>query len=210
MHLRPHRNKKTLGVYLSMTGPSKANILEVDEVLAQGGEAQNSFLHDRFQNLDWQSKRVLDGLDASDDLYLQNVAMVITPQWTSGRCAIVGDSAFAMLGTGTSFAIVGAYIIAGELSEISSNTSADVSAALQSYEHILRPLIAKHEKPPPFFPHMVNPQTQLGLTTLRTMVRLAFGLGVPQLLQKFFGGEEKESWKLPDYGWQQSQPVRAE
>ncbi|KAF2829560.1 FAD/NAD(P)-binding domain-containing protein [Ophiobolus disseminans] len=209
IHLRPHGNKKTMGVYLSITGPSKANIPELDEALAQGPDAQVALLRERFQHLDWQSKRFLDGLDTTNDLYMQSVSMVVTPQWTTNRCAMIGDAAFAMMGFGTSFAMIGAYTLAGELSKITSNSTADVSAALKSHEQVLRPLVAKQQKPPPFFPQTFNPQTQLGLTALRTAIRVVIGLRIPQLAQWFMAGDDKNGWKLPEYGWQQEQAIEA-
>jgi 2-polyprenyl-6-methoxyphenol hydroxylase-like FAD-dependent oxidoreductase len=180
-------------------------IPELDEVVAQGTDAQKALLRQRFQDIGWQSKRFLDELGGSEDLYMQSIAMVINPKWTKGRCAIAGDSAFAIMGMGTSYAIIGGYTLAGELSKIESNSAADVAAALQNYESIVRPLVAAREKPPPFFPQTFNPQTQMGVTALRTMLRVAFGLRIPQIAQWALSGESKETWKLPDYGWEEPQ-----
>jgi 2-polyprenyl-6-methoxyphenol hydroxylase-like FAD-dependent oxidoreductase len=202
MHLRPHRNKSTVGVYLSITGPSKAKIPEIDAVLAQGGEAEKTYLREKFKNMAWQSKRFLEGLDTTTDLYMQSISMVITPEWTKGRCIVLGDAAFATMGVGTSFALLGAYTLSGELSKIESSSTADVSAALKSHEQIIRPLVSKWESPPPLFPQGMNPQTQLGVTVLRTALRVAFGLKIPYLAQKLMGGEKKDGWTLPEYGWQ--------
>jgi 2-polyprenyl-6-methoxyphenol hydroxylase-like FAD-dependent oxidoreductase len=203
IHLRPHRNKTTMGVYLTVTGPSRAKNPEIEVILAQGVDAEKAYLRKTFEHLGWQSKRFVDGLDTSSDLYMHSIAMVTTPHWTSNRCAVVGDAAFAMMGVGTSFAMIGAYIIAGELSKIESNSAADVSAALKSYEQIMRPLVAKHDKAPLGFPQTFNPQTQLGVTILRTTTRVACAMRIPQIIQKVFAGVgERDGWKLPDYGWQ--------
>lgn len=203
IHLRPHGNKKTMGVYLTITGPDKAKLPELDEVLAQGPKAQIALLKGRFKPLRWQSERFLNELDKTNDLYMQSICMVVTPQWTTPRCAMIGDAAFAMMGFGTSFAMIAAYTLSGELSKLTSNDSADISTALKKHEEVLRPLVAKYEKPPPFFPQTFNPQTKWGLTALRTTMRLAFGLKIPQLAIWLMSGEERSGWKLPEYGWEE-------
>ncbi|KAF2128311.1 FAD/NAD(P)-binding domain-containing protein, partial [Dothidotthia symphoricarpi CBS 119687] len=166
MHLRPHRSKKTMGVYLSITAPKKERIPEIDEVLTKDINAQKAMIRERFQNVGWQRERFLAAMDSADDFYVQNTSQVKTPQWTRGRSVIVGDAAFAIMGIGTSLAMIGPYVMAGELSKITSNDAAEVAAALQRYEDIFRPYVQKNDTMPPMFPQMMNPQTKMGVRML--------------------------------------------
>ncbi len=205
IHLRPHGNQKTMGCYFTIINSKRACLPELETVLGQDVAAQKVYMRKQFQNIEWQNERFLAGLDAADDFYMSHWCRVITPQWAEGRCALVGDAAFATMGVGTSLAMTGAYMIAGELSQMAS--SADVPAALRRYETAFRPYVMQHEKVPPGIPQITAPQSALGVGVLYTAIRLVFGLRLPQVLMKVFGGEEKEGWRLPEYGWEETEPA---
>ena len=111
------------------------------------------------------------------------------------------------MGVGTSLAMIGAYVMAGELAKAKSSHLEDVSTALSQYESIFRPLVAEHETPLPGFPQLVNPQTKLGLGVLHTAVRLAYWTKLDKLLQGW-GQTSEEKWKLPDYGYRPNTAAR--
>ena len=65
------------------------------------------------------------------------------PRWSSGRVVLVGDAAHApsfLSGQGTSLALVGAYVLAGELA-----THTDPVEAFTSYERITRPFVEANQ-----------------------------------------------------------------
>lgn len=111
----------------------------------------------------------------------------------------LGDAAFATMGVGTSLAITGAYCIAGELSKIESTS--EIPDALQKYEDLYRPWVEKHQRPFAAGMQIANPQTAWGIWAFQFFMKMITILKVPQLMMRFFGGEGKETWKLPDYGW---------
>ncbi|MCF7552379.1 FAD-dependent monooxygenase [Pseudonocardia sp. WMMC193] len=81
-------------------------------------EAQKRLLRDRMAGFGWETPRILSHLDAAPDFYLDQVAQVVMDRWSSGRVGLVGDAAFCsspMSGQGTGLALVGAYLLAGEL-----------------------------------------------------------------------------------------------
>ncbi|ATL72046.1 FAD-dependent oxidoreductase [Nocardia terpenica] len=81
-------------------------------------EAQKSLLRERMAGMGWMTPRILAHLDDSPDFYLDQVAQVVMDRWSSGRVALLGDAAFCsspMSGQGTGLALVGAYLLAGEL-----------------------------------------------------------------------------------------------
>lgn len=203
MHLRPHGNGKTMGVYFTITNSKKAPIPEIEPLLRDEISSQKAYLHKRFQNAGWQSERFVAGLDAADDFYMTHWCQVVTPQWAKGRCTILGDAAFATMGVGTSLALIGAYTIAGELSRI--GTTADVPVALQNYETVFRPYTSKFEKALPGVPQIANPQTALGVGVLHATLRTVVALGLNKLFARYVGAGEKEGWTLPNYGWEQAE-----
>ncbi|MGV9298774.1 hypothetical protein [Amycolatopsis sp. NPDC003676] len=68
-----------------------------------------------FAGAGWEVPALLDQL--TDDLYFSRAGEVRLTEWHRGRTVLLGDSAFGgSLGMGTSLAVVGAYVLAGELS----------------------------------------------------------------------------------------------
>jgi 2-polyprenyl-6-methoxyphenol hydroxylase-like FAD-dependent oxidoreductase len=129
--------------------------------MEKGVEAQKQALHEYLDDAGWEAKRILRGMDDVKDFYMSRAAQIKLPKWTNGRACVLGDAAHATFGVGTTLAIEGAYILAGELSKIQS--SSDVPQALEKFEEVFRPLYAKSEGLPPGFPQLAFPQTSWGL-----------------------------------------------
>ena len=82
-------------------------------------------------------------LDGAEDLYADGMAQVRMDTWSRGRVALVGDAAFCpspITGQGTNLALVGAYVLAGELA-----ASIGHEAALARYEKRLRPFVVANQ-----------------------------------------------------------------
>ncbi|MCZ0991625.1 FAD-dependent monooxygenase [Streptomyces diastatochromogenes] len=80
--------------------------------------AQKRLLRERMAGLGWLAPGILAHLDDTPDFYLDQVAQVVMDRWSSGRVGLLGDAAFSsspMSGQGTGLALVGAYLLAGEL-----------------------------------------------------------------------------------------------
>lgn len=194
--LRPHRNNKTVGVYMCIITPAHGQRdPAVEEAMKQGPEGQKRILHEYFENVGWQAKRILAGLDQASDFYMSRAAQVKLPKWTNNRTVLLGDAAFATFGIGTSLAIESAYFLAGELSKVES--SADIPAALLTYEETFRAIHAKDEELPPGFPQIAFPQTALGIRLRDTVLWMVSKTGAYKLLPKD-GGHDYE---LPAYNW---------
>jgi 2-polyprenyl-6-methoxyphenol hydroxylase-like FAD-dependent oxidoreductase len=81
-------------------------------------EAQKRLLRDQMAGFGWETQRILAHLDDTPDFYLDQVAQVVMDRWHIGRVGLLGDAAFSaspMSGAGTGLALVGAYLLAGEL-----------------------------------------------------------------------------------------------
>tara|TARA_R110002003_G_scaffold141_29_gene13089 strand:- start:5079 stop:6359 length:1281 start_codon:yes stop_codon:yes gene_type:complete len=199
MHLRPHCNGKTMGVYLTICNAKAERDPELEDVVHADLAAQKTYFRQRFDNAGWASQRFLDGLDKTEDFYMSHWCRVVTPQWAKGRCVTLGDAAFATMGIGTSMAMTGAYCISGELAKIES--SDQVADALRRYEECFRPFVEKCQGRNIGGLQMASPQSKWGLWVFHTVLRVITVLRIPQLLMRLFGGGGKGEWKVPEYGW---------
>jgi 2-polyprenyl-6-methoxyphenol hydroxylase-like FAD-dependent oxidoreductase len=95
-------------------------------------------LPDRFAGLGWQVPRFLEVLRDHQDVYFDALSQVELPRYSAGRVVLLGDAAHCpspSAGQGTSMALVGAYLLAGELAA----AGGDHRAAFARYEARLRP-----------------------------------------------------------------------
>jgi 2-polyprenyl-6-methoxyphenol hydroxylase-like FAD-dependent oxidoreductase len=91
----------------------------------------------------WEVPRLVEAMQRSDDLFFDTVSQIHMPRWSSGRVALVGDAAHApsfLSGQGSSLALVGAYVLAGELA-----AGATPAEAFASYERITRPFVEANQ-----------------------------------------------------------------
>lgn len=195
--IRPHRNGTTMGVYLCVTTPSHGQTDHVVEAAMERGTSSiKQMLHDYFENAGWEATRVLEGMDKAEDFYFSRAAQVKLGKWSAGNNVVLGDAAWATFGVGTSLAIEGAYVLAGELSKV--NTAAEVPAALQRYEQVFRPFYKTREELPPFYPQAGWPQTKWALQVRNSLLWFASRTKIYKLLQSGESGVPKlpNDWLL--------------
>ena len=123
-------------------------------------ERQKMLLHEVYAGEGWEVPRLLAELDKAEDLYFDSISQVIMSTWSRGRVSLVGDAGYSpgpAVGGGTTIAMVGAYVLAGEL----SRAGADPAAALREYETKMNDLIRRSRK--------------LGTTTMRTLIPATAG-----------------------------------
>ena len=193
---RPHRNPSTMGAYACITTSARGKPDPVvEEALEKGTEESKRMLHAYFDNAGWEAKRILSGMDSCPDFYMSRIAQVRLPKWTNHRALVLGDAAHATFGVGTSLAIEGAYILAGELAKI--ETASDVPRAVERFEEVFRPIYAEVEMIPRGFPQLACPQSAWGLWIRDTLMWIVGKTGV----YKFFQGNESVVAKLPSYDW---------
>jgi 2-polyprenyl-6-methoxyphenol hydroxylase-like FAD-dependent oxidoreductase len=84
----------------------------------QGAEQVREQVAGAFAGLGGETPRLLEALRDADDLYFDTVSQIRMPSWVNGRIVLIGDAAYApsfLSGQGTSLALAGAYVLAGEL-----------------------------------------------------------------------------------------------
>lgn len=105
--------------------------------------AQRDLVASVFADDQWHIPRLVDAMRTADDLFFDVVSQIHMPRWSSGRVALVGDAAYApsfLTGQGSSLALVGAYMLAGELA-----TQADHTAAFTAYERNTREFVTMNQ-----------------------------------------------------------------
>jgi 2-polyprenyl-6-methoxyphenol hydroxylase-like FAD-dependent oxidoreductase len=102
-------------------------------------EAQKRLVREQMAGFGWLTPRIIAHLDDTPDFYLDQVAQVVMDRWHIGRVGLLGDAAFSaspMSGAGTGLALVGAYLLAGELAAADWDTEAGFAgyeARMRSY-----------------------------------------------------------------------------
>lgn len=129
-------------------------------------EVQRSALARTFAGMGWYVPDVLAALEHATDLYLDAIATVHLPHYARGRVALLGDAAYGgtLGGQGTSLAIVGAYVLAGEL-----GSGQDPSAAFVRYERRMRAYAQRCQKGAMRVGSFFAPKTRLGLNLRNAM-----------------------------------------
>lgn len=99
-------------------------------------ERQRELLRRSFSGARWRVPELLDEMSATPEFYLDSFGRVAMDGYTTGRVALVGDSAYGntLGGFGTGLAIVGAYVLAGELARAGD----DYRKAFVRYDEVMR------------------------------------------------------------------------
>ncbi|AEV75856.1 2-polyprenyl-6-methoxyphenol hydroxylase-like oxidoreductase [Mycolicibacterium rhodesiae NBB3] len=109
-------------------------------------DEQRQILIERFAGAGWECDALLAAAQDADDFYFDSFAQVHMPTWSSDRVTLVGDAGYCaspLSGMGTSLALVGAYVLAGELGAADAFDAERLSAKLSRYETVMRPYVDK-------------------------------------------------------------------
>ncbi|RJQ80012.1 FAD-dependent oxidoreductase [Pseudonocardiaceae bacterium YIM PH 21723] len=102
----------------------------------QDRRCQEQILTEALTGMGWRTATLLDGLWDSPALYFDSLSRADVPSWSTGRTVLLGDAAAGATlgGKGTGSALVGAYVLAGELAA----APGDHRRAFAGYERRLR------------------------------------------------------------------------
>ncbi|MFF2596736.1 FAD-dependent monooxygenase [Priestia megaterium] len=131
-------NTEAKGMFLFKSDPLKYDRYNVEE--------QKKLIENAFQeDTGWETSNLLKILAESTDFYFDEICQIHMPTWSKGRVTLVGDAAYCpspLSGQGSSLALVGAYILAGELKA----THGDYTRSFAAYEQGMRKFVEKNQK----------------------------------------------------------------
>jgi 2-polyprenyl-6-methoxyphenol hydroxylase-like FAD-dependent oxidoreductase len=186
--------------YLVNVTPDGDTVLSqrLKDGLEQRHEAYKDLMEELFQDAGWISKEVIEGMRGSDDFYCSVFAQTRSPRLCDGRVVLLGDAGYATPGIGTSLAIIGGYVLAGEMLRHDCN----VQHALEAYEGLMQPFIQTQQRSTNMMRYL-NPQTEWGIVVRNTFMKVATFLMLDYLAMvgaAWLGFTEKKL-VMPQYGW---------
>jgi 2-polyprenyl-6-methoxyphenol hydroxylase-like FAD-dependent oxidoreductase len=129
-------------------------------------EQQRRLLREAFSEQAWELPRLLAELEHASDFYFDSISQIRMDSWSSGRVTLVGDAGYCpgpAVGGGTALAVIGAYVLAGELRA----AGGDPATAFPSYETEMREVVRRFRTIGPTVMKTLIPATaaQVWLTT---------------------------------------------
>ncbi|WP_241777679.1 FAD-dependent oxidoreductase [Streptomyces sp. CT34] len=147
-----------------------------------------------YQGAGWRTPELIGTVRDADEFYFDAISRVDVPSWSTGRIALLGDAAYGATvgGMGTGSAIVGAYVLAGELAA----ARGDHRVAFARYEQKLRPYVTRCQEGGRGTGEFLAPRTQEAMDARNA------ALNDPAALAAFLGQAHEISADitLDDYG----------
>lgn len=106
--------------------------------------SQRQLVKTVYKDIGWQVPRLLQEMDNTPDFYFDAATLICMDHYAKKRVVLLGDAGYCaspMSGQGTSLALIGAYLLAGELAKASPN----YQKAFTEYERLMRPFVKANQ-----------------------------------------------------------------
>ncbi len=154
--VRSTRGNRTLAAFFLFRQSTKLRYDSHD--VAQ----HKQLLASAFAGEGWEVPRLLERMRAAPDMYFDAVSQIRMARWSHGRVVLLGDAGYCpalLTGQGSTLAMMGAYILAGELKA----ALGDHRLAFPRYEQAFRPVVTQEQKKVGAMARILVPTTPLGL-----------------------------------------------
>jgi 2-polyprenyl-6-methoxyphenol hydroxylase-like FAD-dependent oxidoreductase len=133
------------------------------------------------------------------------MAQVKLDRWSRGRIVLLGDAGYCptpLTGLGTSLALVGAYILAGELANARYEATGageedSVQGAFNRYETRMRPYVEQGQELPPGGADGYAPRSALRIAMGQASMRWSQRWPLRSIMERVFS--KADAIDLPDY-----------
>ncbi|MET8681258.1 FAD-dependent oxidoreductase [Streptomyces sp. NPDC004647] len=159
--------------------------------------AQQGIVARHFADAGWEVPRLLRAMRTASDFFFDSMGQVRLDHWSRGRVVLLGDAGYCptpLTGLGTSLALVGAYVLAGEL----ASADGDHRTAFPNYERVMRPYVGQAQQLPPGGASGYAPSSALAIRLREFSMRSMNRWPMRKLLAAQFAKAGDIS--LPDYG----------
>jgi 2-polyprenyl-6-methoxyphenol hydroxylase-like FAD-dependent oxidoreductase len=159
-------------------------------------DAQRDLVAASFAGVGWEVPRLLAAMRTAPDFFLDSFGQVHLDRWSRGRVVLLGDAGYCptpLTGLGTSLALVGAYVLAGELASADGNHL----IAFDRYEQLMRPYVAKAQELPPGGVSGYAPNSAFAIRMRAISMRMMNRWPLRGLIAGQFS--KADDFELPDY-----------
>jgi len=157
----------------------------------------------------WRVDELVQGLRdnvSDEEFYATEIGQVHCPdgKLAVGRVVLLGDAGYCpspVTGMGTTLALTGAYILAGELTRRRGNDSGDgdhAPEALQAYTRVVKPFVVEGQKLMAGVPGILYAETSWGLWILTMCISLLSKLRIVDIVVRLMP-ENKGGLVIPEY-----------
>jgi 2-polyprenyl-6-methoxyphenol hydroxylase-like FAD-dependent oxidoreductase len=158
-------------------------------------EEQKQILRKEFEHAAWKCPELLSKMDAAPDFYFDTVSQIRMSSWSKGRVTLAGDACDCpslLSGQGSTLAIVGAYVLAGELKEANGN----YKTAFEQYQNIFKPFLDNKQKVAQSFSKSLVPKSRFGIWVRNTFTNL---MALPFVSRLFIRQFMDDKLRLKNY-----------
>jgi 2-polyprenyl-6-methoxyphenol hydroxylase-like FAD-dependent oxidoreductase len=198
----------TIQAYLGYSDESD----QLHSVMKSDVGEQKKVWAELFRNAGWQAQRLIKAMQddsISNDFFTHQVGQVRMDSWSRGRVVLLGDAAYCpspITGMGTTSALVGAYVLAGEIAKgLNRSNGVDGGNTDGAGDPLLSALEAYHSQLNPFVRQVQKvgsgvwvPSSSWGISVFTFLIGLAARLRI-DALSKWVLRENVQGWDLPDY-----------
>ena len=163
VHLRPDNLGTTRAILTFISDVRGLEDLDQSDQIA--------ILRRTFDGVGGAAPRILAELDGGAPMYFSAVGQLSNRSWIHGRIVLLGDAASCNAtfgGAGTSLALIGGYVLAGELAGTN-----DVHSALARYQRVMQPFADSAPRVRADVLRLANPRTRTGIRVFHAGARLA-------------------------------------
>ncbi|WP_158309238.1 FAD-dependent monooxygenase [Komagataeibacter medellinensis] len=140
--------------------------------------------------------RISMELETVRDFYFGPMSQVKVSRWSHGRFVLLGDAAYcptAFTGEGTALALVGAYVLAGEIKR-----GAHYAEAFNMYEALVRPYVhASQNRMNPVLVRLIHPRSRIAISLTHMVQKILASHHVQKRLR--LGAEKREKKITEDF-----------
>lgn len=157
--------------------------------------SQQRQLHDRFSGLGAEVDGWLAEIERTPAFYFDAITQMQLTSWSRGRVTLVGDAGYCpgpAVGGSTSLAVIGAYVLAGEL----ERAGGDPAVAYPAYERVMREPVIGARALAKSMAKNILPSSQLGVRALVVAGQLISVLPTP--LTAAVAGLNRQGLRLYD------------